>query len=264
MLALSTYLLPAILGIGAIGLLLHDLLKIMFRRPPQGLRRVPGPKGHTIFGNSAQLSARPQREFQHWARTYGELFQIRLGLTKWIYVNSVEATRELFDKQSALTASRPPTPVASDLIGGDMRFVLMADNAKWKYLRSCTHKLLTPSKSMTYMPNQEIEAKQLAYDILFNNNDQAQFYTHVRRFATSVIMMTTYGWRLPDSVLVPPPTSMESNNHIDGYRMVKISNKSMTYFMNCLIVWSPEPMSPMRRLFSHACPIVYNGGGKKL
>ena len=137
-----------------------------------------------------------------WARTYGELFQIRLGLTRWIYVNSAEAARDIFDKQAAYTSSRLPTPVASGLIGGDMRFFLMADNEKWRFLRSNVHKMLTPSRSMTYMPSQNLEAQQLVYDILMNNETQTEFYTHSRRFATSVIMVTTYGWRLPNWVLV--------------------------------------------------------------
>ena len=256
------HLLIAVLGISVTGNILYGLFRVVLCRPPQGLKRIPGPKGDIIFGNIAQLSARPQREFQQWARMYGELFQIRLGLTNWIYVNSIQATREIFDKQSAYTASRLPTPVASDLIGGDMRFVLMADNAKWKLLRGITHKSLTPSKSITYMPNQDLEAKQLVNDLLVNNGDGSQFYTHVRRFATSVIMTTTYGWRLSTWVSHPFLDIMESNGHVDDNRTAKISKQYTTYFTNCQRAWSQEPTLPMQRLFFHAYPNVYNGGGR--
>lgn len=256
------YLLTATLAISVTGHVLYGLLRVIFCRPPQGLQRIPGPKGHILFGNIAQLSVRPQREFQQWARIYGELFQIRLGLTNWIYVNSIQATREIFDKQSAHTASRLPTPVANDLIGGDMRFVLMADNAKWKSLRGITHKSLKPSKSITYMPNQDLEAKQLVYDLLVNNGDGSQFYTHVRRFATSGIMKTTYGWRLSTWVSNPFLDIMESNGHVDDSRTAKTSKQYTRYFTNCRIAWSQEPTSPMQCLFCHAYPNVYNGGGR--
>lgn len=171
-----------------------------FRATPKGLQRVPGPKGYPFAGNAPQLSDRPQRELTAWARTYGELFQLRLGLNNWIFLNSVQATREVLDKQSEFTSSRLPAPVASDLIGADMRFVLMADSQRWKNLRGPFHKMLTPSKSKLYMPSQDLEAKQLTYDLLVNNKNEAEFYTHTRRFATSIIMATTYGWRLPNTV----------------------------------------------------------------
>lgn len=179
---------------------IYELFMFFSSRPPSGLRRIPGPKGYPLIGNMGQLSIRPQRELSQWASEYGELFQLRLGLTSWVYVNSVSATRDIFDKQSRYTASRLPRPVANDIIGGDMRFVLMADNAKWSFLRSTTHRLLTPSKSMAYLNYQELEAKQLAYDLLVDNVNQTKFYDHVRRYTTSVIMTTTYGWRLPSTV----------------------------------------------------------------
>ncbi|KAI3319057.1 O-methylsterigmatocystin oxidoreductase [Xylariaceae sp. AK1471] len=163
----------------------------------KGFRQVPGPRGLPILGNLYQLSIRPQHELTAWAREYGELFQIKLGLTTWIYVNSPEAAREIMDKQSAHTSSRLPTPVASDLIGGDMRFVLMPDNKKWSFWRRTTHRLLTPSMCLGYLANQELEAKQLVYDCLTDNKNETEFYSHARRFATSIIMATTYGWRLP-------------------------------------------------------------------
>lgn len=169
------------------------------RKLPKGLRRVPGPRGYPIIGNIPQLSDRPQQQLKAWARTYGELFQLRLGLNNWIYLNSPQATREILDKQSHLTSSRIPAPVASDIIGGDMRFVLMPDTQRWKDLRGPVHKMLTPSKSKLYMPSQDLEAKQFTYDLLVDNKNETEFYTHTRRFATSIIMAATYGWRLPES-----------------------------------------------------------------
>ncbi|MCJ1272147.1 hypothetical protein MMC22_012054, partial [Lobaria immixta] len=162
-----------------------------------GLRRVPGPKGWAIIGHGRLLSDRPQRELKAWAKQYGELFQIRLGIHKWLYINSVEASRDIMDRQSAHTSSRVPSPVSNDVVGGDMRFVLMPDNAKWSFWRRTTHKILTPYVSVAYLGSQELEAKQLAYDCLMDNKNETGFYQHVRRFATSVIMSTTYGWRLP-------------------------------------------------------------------
>ena len=51
--------------------------------------------------------------------------------------------------------------------------------------------------SATFKPSQLFESKQLTYDLLENNGDQTEFYTHTRRYATSVIMTSTYGRRVP-------------------------------------------------------------------
>ncbi|KAI0551784.1 O-methylsterigmatocystin oxidoreductase [Xylaria curta] len=190
---------PSLLGlcICAVLLVFRSSLTSEVNRIRKGLRRVPGPWGLPIVGNLLQLSKRPQNELGNWALKYGELFQIKLGLTTWVYVNSPEAAREIMDKQSAHTSSRLPSPVANDLVGGDMRFVLMPDNPKWSFWRRTTQRLLTPSVCMTYLENQNLEAKQLVYDYLTDNKNQSEFYSHTRRFATSIIMATTYGWRLP-------------------------------------------------------------------
>ncbi|KPM40123.1 hypothetical protein AK830_g6429 [Neonectria ditissima] len=139
----------------------------------------------------------PHRKLQSWAAEYGELFQVRLGWENWVYVNSPEAVREIFDKQSAKTSGRIPMPVASELLSGENRLLLLTYGPKWRKLRTIIHKLLTPKASDTYRPSQEFEAKQLVYDIATNNEDQQSFYMHVRRYTTSVVLTSTYGRRVP-------------------------------------------------------------------
>ncbi|KAF2455784.1 putative O-methylsterigmatocystin oxidoreductase [Lineolata rhizophorae] len=160
----------------AIGIVAFAGLFILYvftkQTPPKGFRRIPGPKSVPIVGNIFQLSSQPQKELQLWARQYGELFQLKLGTEQWICLNSPSVVKELLDKQSAVTSGRVPMPVASDL-------------------------LLTPKMSRTFMPSQEFEAKQLIWDILTDNHNETDFYMHVRRYATSVIMTSTYGKRIP-------------------------------------------------------------------
>ncbi|KAM0185131.1 hypothetical protein ACHAPI_012281 [Fusarium lateritium] len=64
-------------------------------------------------------------------------------------------------------------------------------------MRAIVHKSLTPRASSTYKPGQEFEAKQLIHDIATDNEDQQSFYMHVRRYTTSVVLLSTYGLRVP-------------------------------------------------------------------
>ena len=170
------------------------------RRVPDGLRQVPGPKGIPIVGNTFQLKSQPQGQFQAWALQYGEVFRIQMGWETWIFVNSPAAVKEIFDKNSAVTSGRPPAPVASGLISDSKRILLMDYTTTWRKLRSIIHSLLTPKMSDTFQPIQEFEAKQLIHDIYTDNTNLERFYSHVRRYTTSVMMTSIYGRRVKDWV----------------------------------------------------------------
>jgi hypothetical protein len=87
-----------------------------------------------------------------------------------------------------------------------MRMFTMPYSPKWRTYRTIIHQLLSPKMTRSFIPSQEFEVKQLLYDLsihcLSDNSTQIQgsadFYDHVRRFAYSIIMVSTYG-RRPDS-----------------------------------------------------------------
>lgn len=88
-------------------------------------------------------------------------------------------------------------PVAADILSGGNRLLFITYGQQWRKLRTIVHKLLTPRASETYKPSQEFEAKQLIYDIAAAPDDERSFYMHVRRYATSVVLTSTYGRRVP-------------------------------------------------------------------
>jgi hypothetical protein len=64
------------------------------RKPPKGLRLVPGPKGYPIIGNTLDVpQSRPEKKFLEWAKEYGELYRVQIGWNEWIFVNSDVATK---------------------------------------------------------------------------------------------------------------------------------------------------------------------------
>ncbi|KAH6995439.1 O-methylsterigmatocystin oxidoreductase [Ilyonectria destructans] len=191
-------LLKTILFYIPIPLILLLLFATSERRAPRGYRVVPGPRGLPVLGNSQQLTSQPQQQLRVWAQKYGELFRLNLGWETWVFINNPEAAKAILDKQSSVTSGRPPMPVAANLVSGGMRLVMMSYTAQWRKLRAIVHKLLTPKSSETFKASQEFEAKQLVYDLLTRNENLEDFYMHVRRYTTSVVMTSTYGKRVPD------------------------------------------------------------------
>ena len=156
-----------------------------FKGEDSAYYNIPGPKGHFFSGNSNQLGNKPWEQLQKWALQYGEIFHLRLGANHFVYVNSREAVRELFDKQSATTSCKGPVTGASEIVHG-LRLALMPYGSRWRKSRAIVHRLLTQKRALTYTSSQEFEATQLIYDLLENQNvEQTAFYTHVERYTTS-------------------------------------------------------------------------------
>jgi hypothetical protein len=193
---------PSLILFGAAAFLVAILAvrQLTLRRSSSGLWKVPGPKGLPILGNTLQIPPNPRHQYMQWAKEFGEIYKVRLGWNDWYMLNSPEAVKEIMDKQSAVTSSRVPMPVASDVLSGGMRFLLMPYGPQWRNLRAISHRLLTPKVSDTFQASQEYEANQLLHDILTKNNPTTEFYMHVRRYTVSVMMTSTYGRRVPEWV----------------------------------------------------------------
>ena len=98
------------------------------------------------------------------------------------------------DKKSAIYSSRAPAPLAQDVASGGKRQLFMPYGPQWRQLRKSSHALLNSKAAVKYQPIQDFESKQLMNDFL---NTPERFYEHNRRYASSVIMQVTYGYRLP-------------------------------------------------------------------
>ncbi|KAF1949069.1 cytochrome P450 [Byssothecium circinans] len=173
-------------------------------RLPRGFTPIPHPPGLPLLGNAHQLGRFPHRQFQNWARQYGEIFRVRLGWNDWYMLCSPEAVKEVIDRQSRESSSRAPMPVSSDALSGGMRFLFMGYTNEWRKMRSLAHKLLTPKVSDTFKPSQEWESLMLLDEILKGSDGEGKErgsevgYKAIRRYTVSVIMTSTYGRRIPE------------------------------------------------------------------
>lgn len=195
------YTLPLVL----VAALVLYYVKQTSKRPPKGYKHASAPSGQLpIIGHAHQLTAQSHRQIIKWARKYGEVYRIRLGWNDWYMLCSPDAVKEILDKQSAHTSSRPPSPVGSDALSGGLRFLLMPYGPEWRKMRSVSHKLLTPNVSATFKPSQEWEAKILLEEVLKgaaqSKVGEDSSYKAVRRYTVSVIMTSTYGRRIPEWV----------------------------------------------------------------
>ena len=165
-------------------------------RRDRRLDTVPGPKGHPIIGIGYKLPPKASAVFRDWAIQYGEVFKIRVGWYNWVVINSPEAIREILEKQAVITSSKAPSPMGHDIVTGGNRMPTMPYGPHWRALRSIIRQITTVPMTMTFVPSQEFETKQLLFDLAVDNQNQRNFYQHMRRFAFSIIMTNTFGTRV--------------------------------------------------------------------
>lgn len=157
----------------------------------------PGPRGLPFLGNYLDLAKADTFRFQvqQWARQYGEIWYTKMGSSDYIWLSSPRAVKELMDKRSSIYSSRPPTPLAGDTASAGRRQLFMAYGSAYRVVRKISHSLLNITVSTSYQPIQDLESKQLMYDLL---HDPDNFYDHNRRYSSSVILTATYGHRMPN------------------------------------------------------------------
>jgi cytochrome P450 len=174
-------------------------------RRDRRLDTIPGPGGgYPLIGLGFHLSPNAPPLFYKWALKYGDIYKIRIGWYDWVVINTPDAVREILEKQAIATSSKAPAPMSHDIVTGGKRMPTMPYGPHWRAQRSLVRRITTVPLTTTFVPSQEFEAKQLLFDLATENENQRNFYQHMRRYAFSIIMTNTFGervksWDHPDA-----------------------------------------------------------------
>ncbi|KAI9688982.1 MAG: hypothetical protein M1822_000719 [Bathelium mastoideum] len=189
-----------------VGLAAALIIVFVWQRQNRYLRSMDGPRGYPLIGVGLSLPSCAPEILRDWARQYGDVFKMRVGLHTWVVINSPEAFKEILDKQSISTSSKVPLPYGHDIVTKGLRMFTMSYGPKWRTYRTMTHQLLSTQMTLTFIPSQEHEVKQLMYELANENANERDFYFHVRRMSMSIISTSTLGRRI------------DSKDHIDIQR----------------------------------------------
>ncbi len=67
----------------------------------------------------------PYKQFEIWAKEYGPIYSITLGMQTMIVLSKPEIVKELIDKRSASTNERGEHYIAHDVLGDGERILQM-------------------------------------------------------------------------------------------------------------------------------------------
>lgn len=165
-------------------------------KDPRRRKLPPGPKGLPFVGNMFDLADTEavRGKVIQWHKQHGDIFHTKIGGTDYIWLSSPRVVKDLMDKKSSIYSSRSPAPLAQDVASAGRRQLFMPYGERWRGIRKHTHALLNLTTSVKYQPVQDFESKQLLTEFL---DCPSSFYLQNRRYSASVIMLVTYGYRIP-------------------------------------------------------------------
>ncbi|KAN0071631.1 cytochrome P450 [Elaphomyces granulatus] len=153
----------------------------------------PGPRPLFLAKNIHQLpQSYPWRAFQEWHKTYGPIICLRYGQQVMVSIGSYDVAHDLLEKRKDIYDSRPRWIFAAEHICKGLHTVALPYGALWKTHRRLASNFLSNRQVRSYQYLQDVESKQLLYDLLGSKDFSGEF----RRFNLSVIMTLAYGKRL--------------------------------------------------------------------
>ena len=154
----------------------------------------PGPPRLPIIGNLHQApKLYPWRKFQEWSNQYGPVFYLRFGLQDLVVLNNAKTATDLLDKRGNIYSSRPHVVMGGDCLSKGMRLLLMLYDSKYRKHQRIVSGHLNIKDSQTYRPLQDLESRQLVYELLSTDD----FATRFHRYSSSFMFSLLFGKRLP-------------------------------------------------------------------
>jgi hypothetical protein len=162
------------------------------RKRTRGL--PPGPPLLPIIGNlHLAPSSKSWNTYRQWFKQYGPIYRLIYGQQTLILLGDYETAHQLFDKRSNIYSSRPRLPMVFECIAKEMHAVFMPYGNRFRTHQRLQGSYLNPRSAETYTELQELESKQLVFELLSSNDFHYQFY----RYNASVMTTLAYGKRCP-------------------------------------------------------------------
>ncbi|KAJ5394681.1 hypothetical protein N7509_006468 [Penicillium cosmopolitanum] len=156
----------------------------------------PGPPVVPFLGNLHQVpSKKAFLKFQEWGRKHGAIVSVKMGPTDMVILNKAKDVRELFDKRGAIYSSRPANHIGTEVITrDDVHLLLMPYGQAWREQRRIYQAILSITAVGSLRPLQAAEAVLTLHQL---SQSPEQYYDHVCRYSTAVILSSVFGVRGP-------------------------------------------------------------------
>lgn len=176
-------------------------IRILWKRSAEAKSLPPGPKGFPLVGNLPNLPKRRQfEEFYKWSKQYGPIMYLDMAGQPFIVLSSHQAAQDLLSRRSARYSDRPRRVMCGELVTKGLHMLLRPYDAAYKLHQRMEAPLLKVDAAKRYTALQDLEARQLLFDVLKESDAAADrgidSSHHFERAMASFIYSLAYGYRL--------------------------------------------------------------------
>ncbi|KAF7562302.1 hypothetical protein G7046_g1809 [Stylonectria norvegica] len=169
------------------------------------ISNLPGPRGYPILGSLPSLKGKTNsEEYRKWAKKYGDVFQVQLGNSTAVVVNSAAAARALFISQREATNSRPEFYVLHKKVQQGNSVTSIGTSA-WdhscKRRRKIAASALNKTSVESYLPILNLESRAFLKDILAacgNGKVPVNALAPCHKLALNLSLTLSYGTRVEE------------------------------------------------------------------
>jgi len=149
--------------------------------------------------------------------------------------------KRLVDKRSANYADRPSLYMQD--IWEQSRIIMRGYDDLWKVERKIYHQFLNITKANRYIPYQNLETKQLCFDLL---HMPEQFEALITRATLSIATSMAYGFRVPNT---ENDVMKELLHNTHGFFVMVHRSKLLDWYpqLRTIVRWLPSFIYPMAR-----------------
>ncbi|KAJ6561900.1 cytochrome P450 [Mycena capillaripes] len=227
------------------------LVVLLILRPKKAKDLPPGPAPSSwLVGNRNQVPAqKPWRWFQELNKQYGPVVYLQMGRTPTVVIGTAQAAWDILEKKSTVTSSRPRFIMGQEILSDNLRGLMSETGPFWRRWRRVLHGSFMQKASDTYKPIQSLESKQLMWELI---QTPAKYREHIERYATSVVVVVTYGRRVHDIFndevvcLNRETQDFLTSINIPGKYLVE-SVPALLYLPNFLTPWRTEALKQRAR-----------------
>ncbi|KAF5863997.1 hypothetical protein ETB97_008932 [Aspergillus alliaceus] len=170
-------------------------------------RRIPGlkgPRGLPVIGNLLHVTKTFSAEqYRRWSLRYGPVYQVQLGNTPIVVVNSTESAKTLFLNQGGALISRPLFYVLHKVVS---KYVASIGTSPWdescRLRRKVAAGALNRPKVQSYEPFILRETRDFIEELTResrNGRTEVGFKSTVHRLALNLVLRLNYGTRVANT-----------------------------------------------------------------
>ncbi|KAL2216045.1 cytochrome P450 [Thermoascus aurantiacus ATCC 26904] len=168
------------------------------------IKGLPGPRGLPVVGNLPQvLWTFTAEQYRKWSLTYGPVYQVQLGNTPVVIVNSAASAKALFLTQSSALNSRPLFYLFHKLVSKDVASI---GTGPWsescKNRRKVAAAALNRIKVQSYEPIILRESREFIQELMKESHDgttEVDFMPFVYRLSLNMVLTLNYGTRITET-----------------------------------------------------------------